>query len=192
MDELHSSQPSDGSSSYGTPDHDNAMDSSAKDMFSDTDTNLVVGADRFLKTMLGDLAAVLQKRAYAKVFISGEMYLRIDGREDYTLSLLMGYTDDPPSLKVKINQRVAPRGTSKPISSLKRKHDATTVELIDQGTPKRRRTHIESGDKEHANQPPKSPAQTDVIDPNDAADEPTPRRILEKLKNLSEQVHWVE
>jgi hypothetical protein len=41
MDDHHSSEPGDGSSSYGTPDHDNAMNSSAKDMFSDTDTNLV-------------------------------------------------------------------------------------------------------------------------------------------------------
>ena len=115
------------------------------------------------------------------------MFLRIDGREDYTLSLVMEDMDDPCSLKVKIDKRA---------TSLKRKHEATPLDdLIDylQDVPKRRRsTHVESGDKEHANQPPKSPAPTDVIEPNDAADEPTPRRILQKLNNLSEQVHWVE
>jgi len=114
------------------------------------------------------------------------MLLRIDGREDYTLSLVMEDTDDPSSHKVKIDKRA---------TSIKRKHEATPVDLINhlQDVPKRRRsTHVESGDKEHANQPPKSPAPTDVIEPNDAADEPTPRRILQKLNNLSEQVHWVE
>lgn len=40
--------------------------------------------------------------------------------------------------------------------------------------------------------PPKSPAQTDVIELNDAADKPTPRRILQMLNNFSKQVHWVE
>jgi len=190
MDDLQSSQAGDGSSSYSTPDHDNAMD-----MFSDTDTNLVVGAGRSLKTMLGDLVAVLQEQAHAKIFISGEMHLRIDGREDYTLSLVMEDTDDPSSLKVKIGKRTSTNGTSKPVSTLKRKHDASPVDLTDQDAPKPRRMDVESGDKEHANPPPKSPAQKDVIDPidpNDAADEPTPRRILQKLNNLSEQVHWVE
>jgi hypothetical protein len=93
---------------------------------------------------------------------------------------------------VKIGKTATFNGTSKLVFTFKRKHKAAPVDWIDQDTPKRRKTHVESGDKEHANPPPKFPAQTDVIEPNDAADEPTPRRIFQKLNNLSEQVHWVE
>jgi hypothetical protein len=128
MDDHQSSQAGDDSSSYGKPDHDTAMDS----MFSDTDTNLVVGAGRSLKTMLGDLAAVLQEQAHAKIFISGEIHLRIDEREDYTLSLVMEDTADPSSLKVKIGKRPTTNGTCKPISALKRKHRAASVDFTDE------------------------------------------------------------
>lgn len=186
----------DRSSSYGTPDHGNAMaagDSSAKDAFSDNDTSLVVGAGRSLKTMLNDLTAVLQEQAHAKIFISGEMHLRIDGREDYTLSLVIEDQGDPSSLKVKIGKRKDVNGaSSNAVSMLKRKHDAAPVDSTDQDVPKRRRIDAESGDKEDANPAPKPPAQKDVVEPSEAADEPTPRRILQKLNNISEQIHWVE
>jgi len=126
----------DRSSSYGTPDHGNAMaagDSSGKDAFSDNDTSLVVGAGRSLKTMLGDLTAVLQEQAHAKIFISGEMHLRIDGREDYTLSLVIEDQGDPSSLKVKIGKRKDVNdASSNAVSMLKRKHDAAPVDSTDQ------------------------------------------------------------
>jgi hypothetical protein len=103
-------------------------------MFSDTDTNLVVGAGSSLKTtlMLGDLAAVLQLRAGPRQNI----HIRRDGREDYTLSLVMENTDDPSSLKVKIGKRPTTNGTCKPISTIKRKHDAESVDSTDQDAPK--------------------------------------------------------
>lgn len=85
-------------STCGTP--DGRRDSANEN----NDTNLVIGAGRSLKTMLADLTSVLEVQAKTQVFITGQMHLRIEGREEYTLSLVMEDKNEPSSLRVMIEK----------------------------------------------------------------------------------------
>lgn len=145
MDDSPSqSSPADeGISSYGTP--DGRRDSSAKseNIFgADNDANLVIGAGRSLKTMLGDLTSVLEDQAKAQVFLTGEMQLRISGREEYTLTLVMEHPSDPSSLNVKIDKTSSANGVKRKASSVDMPSTSTT--------PKK--------PKPSADPPPSSPA----------------------------------
>lgn len=161
-------------SMYGTP-----TDSGAIAKPNEKDTQMVVSAGRSLKTMLVDLMGVLENQANAKIFIQGDITLRVDGRESYTIQLRNEDGLEPSNLKVHIDNALATTNGS--LSTNKRKaSDGAEVVEVAADSSKRART-------EDA-QPPPAPGNDDEGD----GDGSEFQQIMTKFGNLSAQIKWVE
>jgi hypothetical protein len=142
------------------------------------DAQLVVGAGRSLKNMLVDLMGVLENQANTKIFIQGDISLRVDGREAYTIKLRNEDHVEPSNLKVRIDNAPV-NGTPTP----NEKRKASQVDE-DEG-------HAESPAKRaRTEDPPPAP----VNDEEGASDKEQPdvERIITKFGNVSAQIRWVE
>ena len=163
-------------STYGTPVADEGP---AATKSSEKDAQLVVGAGRSLKNMLVDLMGVLEGQANTKIFIEGDITLRVDGREAYMIKLRNEDNVEPSKLKVRIDN--APK-LANGSALVKRKSDEleeNTNALA--SLSKRTRTEEE---------PP--PAPTMNADGADDEDESEFNRIMTKFSNVSAQIKWVE
>jgi hypothetical protein len=176
---------------YGTPgDKSNSAVSESTPVVAkrnEQDPQLVVSAGRSIKIMLVDLMGVLEPQAKSKVFIQGEITLRVEGREAYVISLFNEDGIEPSNLKVKIDKAAAPgrfpheqsNGTDAS-TNLKRPRDSVVDFTSDRdGAQKRRK--VDFGD-----------SQEESSSKADATDEPAPSAIMSKLHNVSAQVKWVE
>jgi hypothetical protein len=200
--------PNHDASTYGTP-GDHAGPSSPTTKGNDKDPQLVVSAGRSLKNMFVDLMSVLETQAKTQIFVQGDITLRIQGRETYTVSLFNAEGIEPSDLKVRISKASdnAPEfpteqtngtGNAMAEASLSRKRDRDENNESDQvsptdnaeGTPKRAR--VGSGEHE-----PSSPEITRDSSSGNAQVEPdsteaTEPTVTSRLQNVSAQIKWVE
>lgn len=164
-------------STYGTPvDESSTMKSNEKDA---KDAQLVVGAGRSLKNMLVDLMGVLENQANTKIFIEGDIKLRVDGRESFTIKLRNEDGDEPSNLKVHIDN--APSAANGSTTSKRKSDDLDEVDDAPESPSKRARTE---------DAPPPAPIADD--DGSGDADQSEFDRIMTKFGNVSAQIRWVE
>jgi hypothetical protein len=190
------SSPAVDESTYGTgaKSHSAASDPSPiMGKQNENDPQLVVGAGRSIKNMLVDLMGVLEPQAKSKIFIQGDITLRIEGREAYTISLFNEDGIEPSNLKVEISKA---KIASKPAldqfngadaSVRKRSHDDMNLEVDPEDSQNRRR--IESVEDQDEPSDP-LPGETNITSRDKASD--SNAGIMTKLDNVSKQIKWVE
>jgi hypothetical protein len=191
--ELPPTSNQDGGSTYGTPE-DHPDTSSPVMKSSEKDPQLVVGAGRSLKNMFVDLMALLETQAKAQVFIQGDITLRVEGRESYTISLFNPDGVEPSDLKVRMDKSsdlesgpVFPNGISANDVNASRKRQREDNQADGwkdtETTPKRKRVDSENdGDaSQHTLQNRQREASTTLA-----------ANVDTKLQNISAQIKWVE
>ena len=175
--EEHASAPnSPDDSTYGTP---TAPEESATMKPNEKDAQLVVGAGRSLRNMLVDLMSAMEEEAHTKVFIQGDIVLRVDGRESYTIKLHNEDNVEPSNLKVRIDN-----ASSSSNGSLEKKRKSDELDKSNAGPEspsKRARTD---------DTPPPVPNNDDDV--AGEPDQPEFERIMTKFSNISAQIKWVE
>lgn len=172
-------------SHYGTP-SDSLVLAQPNAKPNDKDPQLVVGAGRSIKNMLVDLMRVLQDQADAKIFIQGNISLRVHGRDSYTIRLHNEDNVEPTNLQVRIDKasqtpHAIPSGDSNGVAQKRKaeemaRADPTSAQAPP--SPKRARTY-----KEFDMPGTERDAKTDDEEED---------RILSKLNDISSQIKWVE
>jgi hypothetical protein len=168
---------SDGST-YGTPTNE-----SATVKVSEKDAQLVVGAGRSLKNMLVDLMGVLERQANTKIFIQGDITLRVDGRESYVINLRNEDNIEPSNLKVRIDNAPAQVYSAATASTAeKRKADDLEKDTTNgaESASKRARTDDSPTIEDNEDDKPEEQDRSDF------------GRIMTKFHNVSAQIKWVE
>jgi len=179
QDESAHGSPDD--STYGTPTDESAT---TKPNEKPSDAQLVVFAGRSLKNMLVDVMGLLEERADTKIFMQGDITLRIEGRESYTIKLLNEDSAEPSNLKVRIDNTGTGGSSSNPAE--KRKVDQTE-ETDDAPVSPSKRARI---DDALPSPPPLPPNNND--DAEGGLEQPEFERIMTKFSNISAQIKWVE
>jgi hypothetical protein len=150
------------------------------------DAQLVVGAGRSLKNMLVDLMSVLENQANTKIFIQGDLTLRVDGRDAYAIKLRNEDNVEPSNLKVRIDS--APVDTP----------TVASAAVTGNSTEKRKASEVVQVEESSAS--PMKRARTEEHPPVPGIDEESPNdqdrsdieRIMAKFGNISQQIRWVE
>lgn len=183
-------------STYGTPgdkSHSAASSEPSPVMGkqNENDPQLVVSAGRSIKNMLVDLMGVLEPQAKSKIFIQGDITLKIEGREAYTIFLFNEDGIEPSNLKVgignaKIASKSPPDQSNRAGASIrKRTQDATNLSEDTDDSQKRRR--IDSVEDQGDSSDPLSGETTaceEALDSNAS--------VMTKLHSVSAQIKWVE
>jgi hypothetical protein len=172
-------------STYGT-----RADESSTMKPNEKDAQLVVGAGRSLKNMLVDLMGVLEGQANTKIFIQGDITLRVDGRAAYTIKLRNEDNVEPSNLKVRIDNAPADNTAA----------DNAPIDTDGNGSTseKRKSSQLEDNEDESesaskrvktAEQPAQPHTDEETAGEQDATDI---ERIMTKFSNVSAQIKWVE
>jgi hypothetical protein len=137
---------------------------------------------------------VLEPQAKSKIFIQGDITLKIDGREAYTISLFNEDGIEPSNLKVGINKAETPSNSTSPpdqanggASSRKRSQDAVNAHDDTDGSQKRRRIDSVEDRPESNGQ---LLGETGAKTREEAKD--SNASIMTKLHSVSAQIKWVE
>jgi len=170
-------------STYGTPTDESAA---TKPNEKPSDAQLVVFAGRSLKNMLVDVMGLLEERADTKIFMQGDITLRIEGRESYTIKLLNEDNAEPSNLKVRIdNAGTSSSGSSSSNTAEKRKVDQTEGTDDAPASPSKRARTDDA-------LPPPPPPPNNNEDAEGGLEQPEFERIMTKFSNISAQIKWVE
>lgn len=161
-------------STYGTP-----ADESSTMRPNEKDAQLVVGAGRSLKNMLVDLMGVLEGQANTKIFIQGDITLRVDGREAYTIKLRNEDNVEPSNLKVRIDS--APTNVNGSTAEKRKPSHLNKADDAPESSSKRART-----------EEPPPPLPNNEEDAQNDLDQTEFERIMTKFGNVSAQIKWVE
>jgi hypothetical protein len=184
-------------STYGTPgakSHSAASEPSPiMGKQNEIDPQLVVGAGRSIKNMLVDLMGVLEPQAKSKIFIQGDITLRIEGREAYTISLFNEDGIEPSNLKVGIDKAKisskSPPDQSNGAGASNRKRTQDAMNLTDDAEDPQKRRRIDSVEDQGESSNP-LPGDTDATAHDEASD--SNASIMTKLHSVSAQIKWVE
>lgn len=161
-------------STYGTPTESATMTTRTG---ADKDPQLVVGAARSLKNMFVDLMSVLEAQAKSKIFIQGDITLRVEGRESYTITLFNEDSVEPSDLKVRIGNVPATNGGS---HETPQKRGPECVDS-DEATSPSKRARIDDTTKE-----------LEDVEEEATEEAPDTSTVSSKLNNISAQIKWVE
>jgi hypothetical protein len=217
MDKLRSTEASPASNHVSTPPsphHNASTDGTPEDdadasppAVEDSENQLVVRAGRSLKNMLVDLMAVLETQAKTRIFIQGDITLRVEGRDTYTVSLFNAEDIEPADLKVRIN-KVTNSGPEFPIGQSNRTVAATTelpytrkrahdesdhIDLSDLASGTSKRARVDSGEDEIGHSTPEATRRNGKgkTQSERESSEPAPT-VVSRLQNVSAQIKWVE
>lgn len=196
-----STSPNQEGSTYGTPgaiDHPDTSSNTMKN--ADKDPQLVVSAGRSLKNMLVDLMGVLESQAKSQVFIQGEITLRIEGRDTYSINLFNAEGLEPSDLKIRSDKSsdalsgpAFPNGASSTTASRKRARDegdngdaSDTAWEGAGGRPKRARVDDDQSE-DHSPEVEHDSSRAD----HRSSSEPPPT-ISSRFQHVSAQIKWVE
>ncbi|QDS71296.1 hypothetical protein FKW77_001482 [Venturia effusa] len=187
-------------STYGTPgakSHSAASSepSPAMGKQNEKDPQMVVSAGKSIKNMLVDLMGVLEPQAKSKIFIQGDVTLRIEGREAYTISLFNEDGIEPSNLKVQIGHAKAPSNPpteqSNGASNRKRAQEALSLSEETDASQKRRRVEsMEDNQDQPGDTVQEEKDATATAPAEDHAD--SNASIMTKLHSVSAQIKWVE
>ncbi|RDI77448.1 hypothetical protein Vi05172_g12562 [Venturia inaequalis] len=187
-------------STYGTPgakSHSAASSepSPAMGKQNENDPQMVVSAGKSIKNMLVDLMGVLEPQAKSKIFIQGDVTLKIEGREAYTISLFNEDGIEPSNLKVQIGHAKVPSNppVDQPNGASNRKRAQEALSLSEEADASQKRRRIDSADDSQSTSSDPVPEDTGATAParvDDTSD--SNACIMTKLHSVSAQIKWVE